>query len=153
MRATLVLLACLAAAPAEAQDKPQETTRGRLYVPVYSSISAGSGATRIDLAATLSLRNLSPAAAVTVERVDYHDTAGKRVRAYLEKPAQLPPLGTYEAVIAERDVAGGTGAKFLIDWSAPAGAPEPLAEAVMIGVHGAHSFSFVSVGRAAPRAE
>lgn len=147
-RAALCGLALALAGPAAAQ---QAVSRGRLYVPVYSSIAAGSGATRIDLAVTLSLRNLSSRLPVTVERADYRDTAGKLVRAYLAKPVTVPPLGAFEAVIAEKDVAGGSGAKFLIDWSAPDGAPAPIAEAVMIGAVGATGYSFVSVGRPAPR--
>lgn len=147
MRAPVFALALALAAPAFA-DEP---ARGRLYVPVYSSIAAGSGATRIDMTATLSLRNLSSRHAVTLERVEYRDTAGALVRAYLKAPLAVAPLAGYEVVIADKDLAGGTGAKFLIDWSAPAGAPAPLAEAVMIGSVGATSYSFVSVGRPAPQ--
>ena len=73
------------------------------------------------------------------------------VRAYLDTPRTLGPLGTFEAVIADKDVQGGTGAKFLVDWAAPAGVPAPLAEAVMIGFSGTQGFSFVSPGRPAPR--
>lgn len=136
--------------PASAQES---ASRGRLYVPVYSSIAAGGGATRIDLAATLSLRNPSSRLPVTIERADYYDTAGKLLRAYLAGPTTVPPLGVYEIVIADRDVAGGSGAKFLIDWTAPRGGAEPIGEAVMIGVVGAAGYSFLSVGRAAPREE
>lgn len=129
------------------------TQQGRLYVPVYSSIAAGGGATRIDLTVTLSVRNLSQTASVMIERVDYHGTNGALVRAYLEGPQTLAELGTLEVVIADKDVQGGTGAKFLVDWVTPAGAPAPIAEAVMIGIHGTQSFSFISPGRPAPRTQ
>lgn len=143
---------CLAlATAATAAAAASGAGRGRLYVPIYSSIPAGSGATRIDLAATLSVRNLSARTPLTIERCDYRDGAGKLVRAQIAAPVTIPPLGGFEAVIADKDIAGGVGAKFLVDWSAPAGAPEPLAEAVMIGTYGSMGFSFVSVGRAAPR--
>jgi hypothetical protein len=87
-----------------------------------------------------------------IERVDYHDTDGVFVRSYLSAPQTLAPLGTLEVVIADKDARGGTGAKFLVDWAAPPGAPAPLAEAVMIGIYGTQGFSFVSPGRPAPRA-
>lgn len=125
--------------------------RGRLYVPVYSSIAAGGGASRLDLTATLSVRNVVPSASILIERVDYYDTNGALVRSYLAAPQTLAPLGTLQAIIADKDVQGGTGAKFLVDWAATPGTPAPLAEAVMIGIHGTQGFSFGSPGRSAPR--
>ncbi|GJD97937.1 DUF3124 domain-containing protein [Methylobacterium iners] len=125
--------------------------QGRFYVPAYSSIAAGGGATRIDLTVTLSIRNMSQAAPVRIERVDYYGTDGALVRAYLDSPRTLAGLGTLEIVIADKDVQGGTGAKFLVDWSASDGASPPIAEAVMIGFYGAQGFSFTSSGRVAPR--
>lgn len=145
------LQAIVSPAGADASGQLGATAQGRLYVPVYSSIAAGGGATRIDLTATLSVRNLAPSESLMIERVDYHDTNGVLIRSYLVVPQTLPPLGTLEVVIADKDVRGGTGAKFLIDWSAPPGVPPPATEAVMIGLYGTHGLSFVSPGRPAPR--
>jgi len=143
--------AIVSPAEAEAPGPLIAAERGRLYVPVYSNIAAGGGATKVDLTATLSVRNLSPSGILMIERVDYYDTSGALLRAYLEAPRPLAPLGTLEVVIADADVRGGTGAKFLIDWTAGSGVPAPVAEAVMIGLYGAHGLSFVSPGRPAPR--
>lgn len=125
--------------------------QGRLYVPAYSSIAAGGGSTRIDLTVTLSIRNVLQAAPVRIERIEYRGTDGALVRDYLEGPRTLAALGTLEVVIADKDVEGGTGAKFLVDWAAPEGTPAPVAEAVMIGIHGTQGFSFISPSRTAPR--
>lgn len=146
-----LLQALVSPAGAEAPGALPASERGRHYVPVYSSIAAGGGTTRIDLTATLSVRNLTPSTLLVVERVDYHDTKGALVRSYLSAPQTLAPLGTLEVIIADKDVQGGTGAKFLVDWAAPPGTPAPLTEAVMIGIHGTQGFSFVSHGRPAPR--
>jgi len=136
------------------KDRPVDPTslpeRGRVYVPAYSSIAAGGGTTKIHLTVTLSIRNLSDNVSLVISRIDYYDTKGVLVRSYLDEPRTLDPLGTAEVIIADRDVHGGTGAKFLVDWSAPTGAPPPLVEAVMIGLYGAQGFSFVSPGRALP---
>jgi hypothetical protein len=146
-----LLHAIVSPAEAEAPGPLAAAERGRLYVPVYSSIAAGGDTTKVDLTATLSIRNLSPSATLLVERVDYHDTSGALVRAYLETPRTLAPLGTLEVVIADKDDRGGTGAKFLINWTAGSGVPAPAAEAVMIGLYGAYGLSFVSPGRPVPR--
>jgi hypothetical protein len=134
-----LLQAIVSPAVVEAPGPLAAAEQGRLYVPVYSSIAAGGGATRLDLTATLSVRNLAPSASLVIERVDYHDTDGVLVPSYLAAPQTLAPLGTLEVVIADKDARGGTGAKFLVDWAAPSGAPAPLAEAVMIGIYGTHT--------------
>lgn len=139
------------AAAAGSPDPASFPERGRLYVPVYSSNATGSSATRIDFTATLSIRNVSQATPLLIERVDYHSTSGALVRSYLEEPRTVAPLGTMEVVIADREVQGGTREKFLVDWAGPTGAPGPLTEAVMIGIYGSQGFSFISPGRLVPR--
>jgi hypothetical protein len=138
-------------ATVDSLDPASLANRGRLYVPAYSSIPAGGGATKVDLTVTLSIRNVSQTAPLLVERVDYYDTTGALVRPFLQGAQTLAPLGTIEVIIADRDVQGGTGAKFLVDWAGPSGSPAPLVEAVMIGILGTQGFSFVSPGRPIPR--
>ena len=120
-----------------------------VYVPVYSSLYLGLNVKQqtVELAATVSVRNVSQAHPIVIEWVRYYDSAGKRVRDYLEKPSALPPLGSVEFVIQRADVAGGPGANFLIHWSGPSGVDEPIIEAVMLGQSGSAGISFTSVGR------
>jgi hypothetical protein len=59
----------------------------------------------------------------------------------------LKPLGTIEMFVANEDLRGGTGANFVVDWAADGPMSEPVVEAVMIGVLGTTSYSFVSQGR------
>jgi len=101
----------------------------------------------VELAATVSVRNVSAAHPIVIEWVRYYDSTGKRVRDYLEKPAALPPLGSVEFVIQRSDTAGGPGANFLIHWNGPAGVDDPLIEAVMLGQSGSAGISFTSAGR------
>ena len=118
-----------------------------LYVPVYSHIYWGPKQRVFDLACTLSIRNVDPSEAITIVSVDYFNTEGKRIRSFLQKPLVVPPLGTKEYYIEEKDTAGGSGANFLVRWSAAGEVNPPIVECVMIGVQAAQGVSFTSRGR------
>ena len=60
---------------------------------------------------------------------------------------KLDPLAVTEVVIPERDMAGGSGASFLVEWVAETAVSEPVIESVMIGTMGAQGISFVCPGR------
>jgi hypothetical protein len=114
-----------------------------VYVPVYSSIYLGVNIkkTMVDLAATVSVRNLSTRHPLVLDVVRYYDSTGKTT------PAELPPLATVEFVIQRADATGGPGANFLIQWKGPSEIDEPLIEAVMVGQSGNAGISFTSLGR------
>jgi hypothetical protein len=140
-------------APAGARGSADGTI---VYVPVYSSLYLGvrTRAQTVDLAATVSVRNTSSLHPITLRWVRYYDSSGKQVRAYLDKPSVLPPLGTVEFVIQRADTAGGPGANFLIRWEGPENIDQPLIEAVMLGQSGNAGVSFSSRGQvvnSAPR--
>lgn len=159
-RAALVA-AALACGPVAAEDIARQfaaslvepppaaarVARGSVYVPAYAAIRIGGGKGRLELATTLSVHNVSRDAALVIERIDYHDTAGQRVQAFLPQPIALKPLATIEAFVPAEDVRGGSGANFIVDWAASGPIAPPAVEAVMIGAIGSASYSFVSVGR------
>jgi hypothetical protein len=126
-----------------------EVAARTVYVPVYSSIYTGLNIrkTMVDLAATVSIRNVSARHPLVLEVVRYYDSAGKPVRDYITTPAELPPLATVEFVIQRADATGGPGANFLIQWKGPPEIDEPLIEAVMVGQSGNAGISFTSPGR------
>jgi uncharacterized protein DUF3124 len=125
------------------------TPGATVYVPVYSSLYLGLNIKRrmVELAATVSVRNVSAAHPIVIEWVRYYDSAGKLIRDYVDKPSALPPLGSVEFVIQRSDAAGGPGANFLIRWKGPVNVDEPLIEAVMLGESGNAGISFTSRGR------
>lgn len=123
-----------------------------VYVPVYSSIYWGFDRQLTELAATLSIRNVSEKAPIVVHAVKYYDSHGKLVRAYITEPGLLGPLATADFVIQRRDTAGGPGANFLVEWSSTEDVDDPVIEAVMIGQHGNAGISFTSLGRPLPKA-
>jgi hypothetical protein len=120
-----------------------------VYVPVYSSIyvPVGHPHVTVELAATVSLRNVSPRDSLVVESVRYYDSQGKHVRDHVAQPGELAPLASVEFVVPMSDTTGGPGANFLIDWSGPAGIDAPLVEAIMTGQSGNAGISFTSLGR------
>lgn len=118
-----------------------------VYVPIYSSLYVSDAVRPISLAATLSLRNIAHDHTVIIDAVEYYDSDGKLLERYLPAPAQLGPLMTAEFFISRFDRAGGSGANFLVRWSATAPGPDLLVEAVQQGRDGNAGVSFVTEGR------
>ena len=125
--------------------------QGRTYVPVYSSVMAMGGGTRIDFSITLSIHNGSATRPIVIERIDYFDTAGRLVEAHLDRPVSLKPYGTMQVVVSQPDTRGGLGANFVVDWTAPTATIEPIVEAVMLASHGSQGYSFLAGGRKVER--
>ena len=121
-----------------------------VYVPVYSHIFADDRYRDRPflLTATLRVRNTAPARPFTLRRVDYYDSEGALLQRYLEAPITLAPLASTHYIVPESEAKGGAGAKFLIEWQAPAAVNEPIIEAVMIGTKLQQGISFISTGRA-----
>jgi uncharacterized protein DUF3124 len=108
----------------------------------------GSGRTKLNLATTLSIRNLSEEQRLVILTADYFNTAGRLIHRYVPEPIAVSPLGTVEAFVPIEDTRGGTGANFVVEGDAEEAIPEPLIEAVMVGLEVTQSYSFVSRGKA-----
>lgn len=117
-----------------------------VYVPDYSHIYHGSNLRRFGLTTTLSIRNTDPDRSITVTSVRYYNTEGELDRRFLEDPRRLGPLGTVEFVVAEHDTTGGSGANFIVEWSADRPVSEPVIESVMISTRSGQGLSFTSRG-------
>jgi len=116
-----------------------------LYVPVYSHIYAKGGKPFL-LEATLSVRNTDPNEDITIASVRYYDTNGNLIKDYLEKPMLLKSLATAEFLVAQKEIEGGSGANFIVEWVSDTKVNQPVIEAVMIGIEGQTSISFVRTG-------
>lgn len=117
-----------------------------VYVPVYARIR-GTGKMLLDVATTLRVDNTSSSKTLVIDRIDYFDTAGKLVQAFLNAPIALRPFGAITISIPADDRRGGSAANFLVTWSGNGPIAEPVIEAVMVGTHENSSYSFVSQGR------
>ncbi|WP_412062760.1 DUF3124 domain-containing protein [Rubrivirga sp. IMCC45206] len=134
------------AAPADTSSVGPAVIAETVYVPAYSHIYSQDGSRKIDLSATLSIRNTDPDRAIRVRAVRYVDSDGRLVRTYGDDVMVLPPLASRAFVVEERDLTGGVGASFLVDWEAGAAVSAPIIEAVMISTAGAQGISFVTRG-------
>ncbi|MDY0295819.1 MAG: DUF3124 domain-containing protein [Acidobacteriota bacterium] len=123
-------------------------SRGQLlYVPAYSHIYSGDEDRPFLLTVTLSIRNIDPGRKIHIDRVEYMATSGTLLKNYIEKTVELQPLASMRIVIPMKDKAGGSGASFLVEWSANAPTNPPIVEAIMIGTQAQQGISFVSRAR------
>jgi len=144
-------------APELSEYTPGEITSSDLavaksvYVPVYSHIYYDGGKPYL-LEATLSIRNTDVDQPLYLSGVRYYDTNGKLSRRLLDELIRLEPLQTIEFLVERRDLAGGSGANFIVDWRAASETVEPpFIEAIMVGRSGTNAISFVSPGRTLER--
>jgi hypothetical protein len=140
----------LAASTAPAPDRGTPTKRVRsqtLYVPAYSHIYIRDAQRSMNLATTLSIRNTSPDAPLTLSTIDYYDSDGEHVRAYLDTTRTLGPLASTYVVVETDDIRGGVGANFIVRWHAETPVPPPVVETVMITTASTQGISFRSPAR------
>jgi len=140
-------LALALIAPWAAMGSEQALSTGQtLYVPVYSHIYSGDREQPVYLAVTVSVRNTDMQRSIAVTTVDYYNSEGKRIKRYLDKPVDLPPLATARFVVKESDKAGGSGANFIVRWQSKTPTSPPLAESIMISTASQLGISFTSRG-------
>lgn len=125
------------------RDIPKEYTVGdTVYVPIYSHIYSSTKDSQFLLTATLSIRNTSFTDTLFVGTIDYYNTRGDLVRSYLDSPIYLGPMATIDYVVDEKDDLGGSGANFIVTWSANNPKIKPVIQAVMISTNGQQGVSF-----------
>lgn len=143
----MVLLAALVfAAPAFSGRKMRVSSGQLVYVPIYSHVYQGPKNRSYNLSALLSIRNVDAKNSISISSVDYYNDHGDLVKKHVEKPVVIPPLGTMEVFIPERDRSGGSGANFTVKWEGGTEVSVPIIQAVMIGTASSQGISFVCDG-------
>jgi len=122
-----------------------------VYVPIYSDIYSKSKDTRFLLTATLSVRNTSLVDTIYMNSINYYNTQGDLVRSYIESKSYLRPMETIDYVIEQDDDTGGSGANFLITWSASNKHVKPVFQAIHISTNGQQGVSFTTEGKSIGR--
>jgi len=117
-----------------------------VYVPAYSHVYHQDGKPHL-LTVTLSVRNTSRQQAIVLSSVRYYDTSGKELKSYLESSLEISALETVEFLVEREDFTGGSGANFLVEWTANQSVSEPIIEAIMIDTSGQQGISFARTGR------
>jgi len=129
-----------------AQSETPNAVQGQtIYVPAYSHVYHQEGNPHL-LTVTLSIRNTSIDHEISIDSVRYFDTQGVEVKSYLSKPLRLKKLATAEFLVARSDVTGGSGANFLVTWTANQPVSNPIVETVMIDTSSDQGISFVRSG-------
>ena len=141
------------AGSAVAQEAPALSASQTYYLPVYSHLYHGelnqkTGKPSETLVSThVSIRNTDLKAPLKVTSARYYNTDGKLLREYLSAPQTIPPLGTHELFVSRSDSSGGSGANFIIEWSAEKPINPPLVEALHADIREARTLLFVTTGR------
>ena len=143
----LVLWVAVMAAPIFAAELPARSKGQTVYVPGYSHIYSGDKERPILLAVTVSIRNTDPDRWIQIDQVDYYDTTGNLVRKYLNLPMQLRAMASTRFVVPESEKGGGSGANFIVQWSAQQAVSPPVIETVMISTRMQQGISFTSRGQ------
>ena len=141
------MILCFYSGTSKAECKPSLSRGQTLYVPVYSHIYSGDKEQQLNLAATLSIRNIDPNHQITITKIDYYDSSGKLLKKYVEKPVSLNPIASTRYVVKESDKTGGSGANFIVQWKSKRNVNPPIIESVMIGAQRQQGISFTSRGR------
>ncbi len=130
----------------------EEVTAGQsLYLPVYSHIWYGDRTGRDNapsmslVSALISIRNTSLKTPIRVSSARYYSTEGKLLREYLLKPVLIGAMGTHELFVERKESEGGSGANFVIEWSAATATNPPVVEALHADIKsGNHALTFIT---------
>ena len=121
-------------------------------MPIYSHVYHGDPGKDGKPAQTLvsthvSIRNTDPQTPIRLVSARYYDTGGKLVRSYLTATVTLAPLGTHEIFVPRTDTTGGSGANFLIAWTAETPVNPPIVEALHADIREARTLMFITTGQ------
>lgn len=130
-----------------ADELPALSAGQTVYVPAYSHIYIGNREKPFLLTVTLHVRNVDPKNAITLRYVDYYDSNGNLLKKYLPKPLTLRPLSSSRHVVPRNEKQGGSGAGFMMSWTAEKAVNPPIMETVMIGAESQQGISFTSRGQ------
>ena len=143
----LIILAGILNPVIGSAENIQLSTGQTVYIPIYSHIYSGDKERPILLAVTVSIRNTDPDRWIQIDKVDYYDTEGNLVRKYLNLPMQLRAMASTRFVVPESEKGGGSGANFIVQWSAQQAVSPPVIETVMISTRMQQGISFTSRGQ------
>lgn len=152
LRFAVAIAAAVFACFASAQKVESLTFGQLLYLPIYSHMyhgdqdKQGKPAQKL-LSAHISIRNTNSQVPLKILFARYYDTDGKLVKEFIPSPLTIPPLGTHELFVPRGDVTGGSGANFLISWSAGVAVNPPLVEALHADMEPARTLIFITAAR------
>lgn len=147
----LLLLICIATSSAMAAE--ELSTGQTLYLPIYSKIWHGDrviagNPIQQPLSALVSIRNTSLLTPIRLYSARYYSTDGKLLKEYLSKPLVIGAMGTSELFVERKELEGGSGANFIIQWDSAVATNPPIVEAVHSDIRsGSYALTFITSAR------
>jgi hypothetical protein len=153
--AALLTTLCILLPGAAAAQRALSTGQ-HLYLPIYAIVQYGnldrSGTAReLPVSALVSFHNTDPDKPVRLLAARYYATDGKFLRDYITSVRVVKPMETVELLVERREVAGGSGANFLIQWEAAAPVSPPLVQALHVEMQTNRAIVFVTDAVLIPR--
>ena len=150
------MLALASLAPGGALAQRALSNGQHLYLPIYAVIQYG------DLDRTGTARELPVSSLVSIHNTDldrpirllaarYFATDGKFLRNLVSAPRVLKPMETVEFLVERRDVGGGSGANFVIQWDAAVPVSPPLVQALHVELQTNRAIVFTTDAVLIPR--
>jgi hypothetical protein len=127
-----------------------------LYLPIYSIVQYGdrdrSGAAReLPVSSLVSVHHTDLDRPIRLLAARFYATDGKFLRDFVSSPRILKPMETVEFLVERRDVAGGSGANFVIQWEAAMPVSPPLVQALHVEVQTNRAIVFTTDAVLIPR--
>jgi Protein of unknown function (DUF3124) len=151
-----LLLALLGLLPGTAMAQRALSNGQHLYLPIYSVVQYGdrdrSGAAReLPVSSLVSIHNTDLDRPIRLLAARYYATDGKFLRDFVPVPRTLKPMETVEFLVERRDVVGGSGANFVIQWEAAVPVSPPLVQALHVEVQTNRAIVFTTDAVLIPR--
>lgn len=127
-----------------------------LYLPIYAFIQYGDVDTRgvarqVPVSALVSIHNTDLDRPLKLLSARYYSTEGKFLRNFVSSPRILKPMETLEFLVERRDMVGGSGANFVIQWEAEVPVSPPLVQALHVEMQTNRAIVFTTDAVLIPR--
>lgn len=116
-----------------------------VYLPVYSHVYTSEEKYE-PMGITVSVRNTDANNNLLVTNISYFNTGGDLLESYISKPHILKPMASIDFIVPLKDMRGGSGANFIIEWGGDQELSNPIIQAVMVNNSGNRAFSFITDG-------
>lgn len=151
-----VLLALATLLPGASLAQRALSNGQHLYLPIYSVIQYGdldrSGAAKeLPVSSLVSIHNTDLDRPIRLLAARYFATNGKFLRNFVATPRVLKPMETVEFLVERRDVVGGSGANFVIQWEAAVPVSPPLVQALHVELQTNRAIVFTTDAVLIPR--
>ncbi|WP_281615542.1 DUF3124 domain-containing protein [Flammeovirga sp. SubArs3] len=124
---------------------PELVNKKSYYIPAYSNLYYQTGASKVYFTVVLSLRNTSSHENIYFTKIDYYNSDGELIRAYLEENLLIKPLGSAEFIVEFKERESGAGANFIVEYGTEKELiNKPIIEAINMGYIGQQGFAFTS---------